>query len=50
LRELRLAWVDWGTTFRPLNSVPEQIQLGLSEVRVRAEPAPTPSPDAPTPS
>ena len=50
LRELRLAWIDWGTTLRPVYSVPEQIQLGLSEVRVRAEPAPTPGPDAPTPS
>lgn len=50
LRELQLAWTDWGTTLRPLYNVPEQIQLGLSEVRVRAEPAPTPSPDAPTPS
>ena len=52
LRELQLAWSDWGTTLRPLFNVPEQIQLGLSEVRVRAEPqpAPTPGPDAPVPS
>lgn len=49
LRDLQLAWIDWGTTLRPLYSVPEQIQLGLTEVRVRAEtPPPAPAP-APTP-
>lgn len=35
LRDLRLAWTDWSTTLRTLYDVREQIQLGLTEVRVR---------------
>lgn len=35
LRELRLAWMDWSTTLRTLYDVREQVQLGLTEVRVR---------------
>lgn len=35
LRSLRLAWTDWSTTLRTLYGVKEQVQLGLTEVRVR---------------
>lgn len=35
LRSLRLAWTDWATTMRTLYGVKEQVQLGLTEVRVR---------------
>lgn len=36
LRDLRLAWTDWSTTLRTLYDLREQVQLGLTEVRVRA--------------
>lgn len=37
LRSLRLAWNDWSTTLRSVYDVREQLQLGLTEVKVRAE-------------
>ena len=39
LKSLRLAWNDWATTLRSTFQVRDQIQLGLTEVKVRAEPA-----------
>lgn len=48
LRELRLAWNDWATTLRQVFGVREQLQLALTEVKVRAEAeGPTPPIDAP---
>lgn len=45
LRRLRLAWNDWATTLRPLFDVRQQIQLGLTEVKLRAEEPPPAGPD-----
>lgn len=47
LKALRLAWNDWGTTLRAVYDVRQQIQLGLTEVKVRAE-AGSPAPAPPT--
>ncbi len=46
LRELRLAWADWSTTLRTLYDVREQVQLGLTEVRVRTASEPAVIPEA----
>jgi hypothetical protein len=50
LRELRLAWNDWSTTLRPLFDVREQVQLGLTDTKVRVDAPEKPAAAVPVPA